>query len=103
MLKELNVSLPTSSYDFSNVREETYEECVMRNAGSGGTGSEDLCRGKPRQKFGLPEERVQYFLNNPEEAMPKSNVRCSAAIKRIGITSRRKARQEHDGMDSRPY
>ena len=41
MLKELNVSLPTSSYDFSNVREETYEECVMRNAGSGGTGPED--------------------------------------------------------------
>ena len=71
MLKELNVSLPTSSYDFSNVREETYEECVMRNAGSGGTGPEDPCRGKPRQKFGLPEERVQFFLDNPEEAMPQ--------------------------------
>ena len=70
---QLDVSLPKSSYDFSNVREETYEECVMRNAGSGVTGSEDPCRGKPRQKFGLPEERVQYFLNNPEEAMPKSN------------------------------
>ena len=26
MLKELNVSLPTSSYDFSNVREETYKK-----------------------------------------------------------------------------
>ena len=64
---------PSSSYDFGNVREETYEECVMRNAGSGGTGPEDDCRGKPRQTFGLPEERVQYFLNNPEEAMPKSN------------------------------
>ena len=29
------------------------------------------------------------------------NVRCSVAIKRTGITSRRKAKQEHDGMDSR--
>ena len=64
---------PSSGYDFGNVREETYEECVMRNAGSGGTGPEDDCRGKPRQIRPLPEERVQYFLNNPEEAMPKSN------------------------------
>ena len=23
-----------------------------------------------RAKFGLPEERVQFFLDNPEEAMP---------------------------------
>ena len=70
---QLDVSLPKSSYDFSNVREETYEECVMRNAGSGGTGPEDPCKGKPRQKFGLPEERVQFFLDNPEEAMPQLN------------------------------
>ena len=69
MLKELNVSLPKSSYDFSNVREETYEECVMRNA----WWHWPCCRGKPRQKFGLPEERVQFFLDNPEEAMPQLN------------------------------
>ena len=80
---QLDVSLPKSSYDFSNVREETYEECVMRNVGSGGTGPEDPCKGKPRQKFGLPEERVQYFLNNPEEAMPKSNGNGAAFFKWI--------------------
>ena len=64
---------PSSSYDFGDVREETYEECVMRTAGSGGTSLDDPCKTKPRQILALPEERVQYFLDNPEEAMPKSN------------------------------
>ena len=64
---------PASSYDFGDVREETYEECVMRTAGSGGTGPEDPCRGKPRQIIPIPEDRFQYFRDNPQEALPKSN------------------------------
>tara|TARA_R100000406_G_scaffold42501_2_gene28404 strand:+ start:1175 stop:1561 length:387 start_codon:yes stop_codon:yes gene_type:complete len=67
------LELPKSNYDFGDIREETYEECVMRTAGSGGTGLDDPCKTKPRQIIPLPEERVQYFLDNPEEAMPKGN------------------------------
>ena len=67
------LELPKSSYDFDGIRQETYEECVMRNAGAGGTSLDDPCKTKPRQILALPEERVQYFLDNPEEAMPKGN------------------------------
>ena len=71
--KELDVSLPKSRYDFSNVRQETYEECVMRTAGSGGTGPEDPCKGKPRQIVTVPEDRFQYFLSLEKGETPESN------------------------------
>ena len=71
--QELGASLPKSRYDFSSVREETYEECVMRTGGSGGTGPEDPCKGKPRQIVPLPEDRFQYFLSLEKGETPKGN------------------------------
>ena len=72
-IQALDASLPKSSYDFSNVRKETYEECVMRTSGSGGTGPEDSCKGKPRQIVPIPEDTFQYFLSLQKGETPKGN------------------------------
>ena len=71
--KDQEGALPKSRYDFSSVRQETYEECVMRTAGSGGTGPEDPCKGKPRQLIAVPEDRFQYFLSLEKGETPKGN------------------------------